>query len=177
MLKTAALYIALAWGANGASAQDLAALATGAMAGLTVHAAPLAVPEAPLETPGGAPAALPEGRPAVVNFWATWCPPCLEEMPSLAALGEAVGEEVAVVVVATGRNDPQAATEFLARAGAGGLIDLRDPEGRLGRRVGVSWLPVTLVLDAQGREVARLQGIAEWDSPEALALLRALARG
>ena len=177
MLKTAALYIALALGANEAAARDLADLATGEMAGLTVHDAPRAVPEAALQSPEGAPAALPEGRPAVVNFWATWCAPCREEMPSLARLHDAMGEEVAVVVVATGRNDPEAAAEFLDEVGATDLVDLRDPKGALGRGVGVLGLPTTLVLDARGREVARLQGIAEWDSEEAQALLRALAEG
>ena len=178
MLKTAALYIALGLGANGAAAQeapDLAALATGAMAGLAVHDEPKDVPEAALQTPDGAPAALPEGRPVVVNFWATWCAPCREEMPSLARLQEAMGDDVAVVLVATGRNDPEAATEFLEEAGAGGLVDLRDPDGLLGRGVAVRGLPTTLVLDAEGREVARRLGIAEWDSPEAMALLGALA--
>ena len=177
MLKTAALYIALGLAANGASAQGLADLATGEMAKLTIHDVPKEVPEAAVETPEGEPAALPEGRPAVVNLWATWCAPCREEMPSLARLHEAMGEEVAVVVVATGRNDPEAAEAFLAETGADALIDLRDPEGALGRGVGVRGLPTTLVLDAEGREVARLQGIAEWDSEEAQALLRALAEG
>ena len=177
MLRNAALYIALALGANAAGARDLADLAVGEMAGLTVLDAPREVPGATLETPDGAPATLPEGRPAVVNFWATWCAPCREEMPSLAALHEAMGEEVAVVAVATGRNDPAAAAAFLEEVGATELLDLRDPEGTLGRAVAVRGLPTTLVLDASGREVARLQGIAEWDSPEARALLRALADG
>ena len=175
MLKTAALYIALGLAANAASSRDLADLAVGEMAGLTVHEAPEDVPEAVVETADGEPASLPEGRPAVVNFWATWCAPCREEMPSLAGLHEAMGDEVAVVLVATGRNDPEAAAAFLEETGAGDLIDLRDPQGLLGRGVGVRGLPTTLVLDAQGREVARLQGIAEWDSEEARALLAALA--
>ena len=176
-MRNAALYLALALGANGAAAQPLADLATGEMAGLAVHEAPREVPAADIQTPDGAPATLPEGRPAVVNFWATWCAPCREEMPSLAALHEAMGEEVAVVVVATGRNDPEAAAAFLEEVGATELTDLRDPEGALGRGVGILGLPTTLVLDAEGREVARLQGIAEWDSEEARALLAALAGG
>lgn len=175
MRRTAALYIALALGANAAHAQGLAGLAVGEMEKLAVHEAPREGPEAAVQTPDGAPAALPEGRPAVVNFWATWCAPCREEMPSLARLHEALGEEVAVVLVATGRNDPEAAAAFLEEVGAEALLDLRDPEGLLGREAAVRGLPTTLVLDAEGREVARLQGIAEWDSPEALALLRALA--
>lgn len=173
----AALYIAALLAANAAAARDVAALATGEMADLVVHDAPREVPEAEILTPDGAPAALPEGRPTVVNFWATWCAPCREEMPSLAALQEAMGEEAEVVLVATGRNDPERALEFLEETGAQDLTDLRDPEGSLGRGVGILGLPTTLVLDAQGREVARLQGIAEWHSEEARALLRALAEG
>ena len=177
LLKTAALYIAMGLFANGAEAQGLADLAVGEMAALTVHAEPKPVPEAAMQSPDGAAAALPKGRPAVVNFWATWCAPCLEEMPTLAGLHEAMGDEVAVVVVATGRNDPERAAGILAETGADALIDLRDPRGLLGRGVGVVGLPTTLVLDARGREVARLQGVAEWDSEDAQALLRALAGG
>ena len=176
-MRNAALYLALAIGANTAAAADVAELATGEMSGLIVHDEPRAVPAAEILTPGGEPAALPEGRPIVLNFWATWCAPCREEMPSLAALQEAMGEEAAVVLVATGRNDPEAALEFLAETGASDLRDVRDPKGSLGRGVGVVGLPTTLVLDPQGREVARLQGIAEWHSEEAQALLRALAEG
>ena len=177
MLKTAALYIALTLGANGAAAQDIAALATGEMADLVVHEEPREVRPAALQGPDGGPATLPAGRPAVVNFWATWCAPCREEMPSLAALHEAMGEEVSVAIVATGRNDPEAAAAFLDEVGATELVDLRDPGGELGRGVGVLGLPTTLVLDARGREVARLEGVAEWDSEEARALLRALEEG
>ena len=176
-MRTAALYLAAALGANAAQAQDVAALATGAMEALEVHEAPREVPRVEILTPDGAPATLPEGRPVVLNFWATWCAPCREEMPHLAALQEAMGEEAEVVLVATGRNDPEAALAFLAEVGADGLTDLRDPEGALGRGVAVVGLPTTLVLDPKGREVARLQGIAEWHSDEAQAILRALAEG
>lgn len=175
MRRTAALYLALALGANAAPAQGIADLAVGGMEKLAVHDAPRAAPGAGLLTPEGAAAALPEGRPAVVNLWATWCAPCREEMPSLARLHEEMGEEVAVVLVATGRNDPEAAAAFLEETGAGALLDLRDPEGAFGRAAGVRGLPTTLVIDAEGREVARLEGVAEWDGPEAQALLRALA--
>jgi thiol-disulfide isomerase/thioredoxin len=176
-LWRAALYLAAAVSANAASAQDLAAFATGEMEDLVVHETPRPIPDAEVLTPDGAAAALPTGRPVVLNFWATWCVPCRVEMPHLAALQEAMGEEIEVVLVATGRNDPEAALEFLAEVGADGLTDLRDPEGSVGRGVAVVGLPTTLVLDPQGREVARLQGIAEWHGEEAQALLRALAEG
>ena len=170
MLRTVALYIALAAAAN---AGPLEPLLTGEMAKLreTEPAAPLPdelLLEDGIEAPPGF-----EGRPAVLNFWATWCAPCRVEMPHLAALAQAMpGIEVAIV--ATGRNEDAKVEAFLAEVGAGALRDLRDPSGAFGRAAGVRGLPTTLVIDAEGREVARLAGIADWSSPEAVALMESL---
>ncbi|MGR3542127.1 MAG: TlpA disulfide reductase family protein [Hasllibacter sp.] len=131
--------------------------------------------------------ALPEGalpagavplspRLTVVNFWATWCAPCREEMPSLARAHEVLSPEgIGVVLVASDRS-PRAAIEgFLDRVGARGLPNVIDADGTLRAAAAAIGLPTTLILGPDGTEVARLPGTAEWDGPDALATLRALA--
>ena len=104
----------------------------------------------------------------VLNFWATWCAPCRAEMPSLDRL-QAAMPEIAVVPVATGRNAVTQITKFYEEAAVKNLPVLRDPKSGLAHAMGVMGLPVTVILDPEGREVARLIGDAEWDSDSAKA--------
>lgn len=173
----AVVYTALMLGANGAAA-DVAALRDGDMKKLALHEAPVAVPEAELLTLEDVPASLGDfrGRWVVVNFWATWCAPCRAEMPSLDALQAAL-PDLAVVPVATGRNSPDAIRRFWEEAGVQHLVPLRDPKSALGSQMGVMGLPVTVVLNPEGQEVARLIGDADWSSDSAVAVLRALMAG
>lgn len=177
-LVLAVLYTAFALGANPGAAADLAPLLTGEMAKLIPAAEPAPLPEAVLTTGEGTETSLADhrGKWLVVNFWATWCAPCRREMPSLDRL-QAAMPDIAVLPVATGRNDPERIAAFYAEAGVTTLPVLRDPKSQLGRAMGVLGLPVTVIVDPEGREVARLIGGAEWDSPEALAVLAALRAG
>ncbi|WP_096784659.1 TlpA disulfide reductase family protein [Rhodobacter sp. CZR27] len=175
-LLFAVIYTALTFGANGAAAgpAEAAAMRTGDMRKLVIHDAPRPLPEQGLVALDEAPSSLSDwkGKWVVANFWATWCAPCREEMPTLDALQAAMGgERFAVVTVATGRNAVPAITRFFEEAGVRHLTALRDPKSALARQIGVMGLPVTLVLDPEGREVARLIGDAVWDSPEARAVL------
>lgn len=174
-LVLAALYTAFVLGANPAAAVDLTPLLTGEMEKLVPVAEPKPLPEAVLTKGDGTEASLSDhkGKWMVLNFWATWCAPCRREMPSLERL-QAAMPEIAVVPVATGRNDPERIDKFYAEAGVKLLPVLRDPKSQLARPMGVLGLPVTVIVDPEGREVARLIGGAEWDSPEALAVLKAL---
>lgn len=175
------LYTALMLGANavtaGPVAADVSALLTGDMAKL-VMTDPTPLPEAALIGMDDAPHSMAEfkGKWVVLNFWATWCPPCREEMPSLDRL-QAAMPDIAVVPVATGRNDPAGMQRFFTEAGVKNLTILRDPKSELAHSMGVLGLPVTVILNPDGAEVARLLGGAEWDTPEAQALLKALALG
>jgi thiol-disulfide isomerase/thioredoxin len=117
-----------------------------------------------------------KGKWVVLNFWATWCAPCRAEMPSLDRL-QAAHPELAVVPVATGRNAVEQITRFYDEAGVKNLPVLRDPKSGLARAMGVLGLPVTIILDPEGREVARLIGDAEWDSEDANAVLAAFIAG
>lgn len=110
----------------------------------------------------------------MLNFWATWCAPCRKEMPSLDRLAATSGDSVAVVTVATGRNPPPAVKRFFEEIGVQNLPVLLDPKSALARKMGVFGLPLTVILNPEGQEVARLIGDAEWDSADARAMLDAL---
>ncbi len=177
----AVIYTALALGANlwaGAAMAEIAALREGDMKKLAIHAEPVAVPDIGLLTADDAPAALADyrGRWVVLNFWATWCAPCRKEMPTLDRLQAAL-PELAVVPVATGRNAVAGIKRFYAEAGIANLPILRDPKSELSRSMGVMGLPITVILNADGQEVARLIGDAEWDSASAQAILKAFIAG
>lgn len=178
MLKrVVVLYTALLLGANPAAA-DVAALREGDMRKLILHEAPAPVPEVELLDAADAPRSLAEfrGRWVVLNFWATWCAPCRHEMPALDRLQAAL-PGIAVVPVATGRNSVIGIERFFAEEKIAHLPILRDPTSMLARNMGVMGLPVTVILNPDGAEVARLIGDAEWDSDSAKAIMAALAAG
>jgi len=116
-----------------------------------------------------------KGQYTVVNFWATWCAPCRAEMPTLEALYKAFeGKGLDVITIATGRNPQPAIDKFFAEIGVENLPKHLDPKQALARDMAVLGLPVTVVLNQDAREIARLTGDAHWDSPEAVAILTAL---
>lgn len=175
----AVLYTALVFGANPAAADIAAAdaLRDDDMKKLMFHQDAKALPEVGLVGMDDAPHSLAEfkGKWVVLNFWATWCPPCRTEMPSLDRLQGAMGSEsFAVVTVATGRNAVPGIESFFAEAAVKNLVPLRDPNSELAHGMGVMGLPVTVILNPDGAEVGRLMGGAEWDSENAKAVLAAL---
>lgn len=115
------------------------------------------------------------GQFVVLNFWATWCAPCRKEMPHLSELqAEFGGNDFQVVTVATGINQRPAMERFLDEIGVDNLPLHTDANSALARDMGVVGLPVTLVLNPDGFEVARLIGDADWASDTAKDILRAL---
>lgn len=179
-MKTAlriALVAALVVFGQAGLAADYSAFSVGEMKKLNFTAERVAVPDAVLLDEGGAERRLEEwkGKVLVVNFWATWCASCRIEMPSLDRLQGAMGDDdFEVLTVATGRNAMPAIEKFFAEAGVEHLQILRDERQKLARALGILGLPVTLILDREGHEVARMIGDAAWDGPEAKALLAAL---
>ncbi len=118
------------------------------------------------------------GRVLVVNFWATWCPPCVAEMPALDRLHALLTREgVDVLALSSDRGGKAVVQAFYERTGLAHLGIWLDPRGAAGRAVGVRGLPTTLLLNRSGQEVARLEGEAEWDHPQMVAAIRRLARG
>lgn len=116
-----------------------------------------------------------EGQHVVLNFWATWCAPCRKEMPHLSELqAEFGGDDFQVVTVATGVNQRPAMQRFLAEIGVDNLPLHTDGNSALARDMGVVGLPVTLILDPEGFEIARLIGDADWASDTAKEILKTL---
>jgi thiol-disulfide isomerase/thioredoxin len=113
------------------------------------------------------------GKVVLVNIWATWCPPCRAEMPAIDRLAGAMeGEDFAVIPLSTDRGGVELPEKFFKDIQIRNLKVMHDRSNDFARQAGVLGLPVTLILDRQGREVARLLGDADWDSPEARAILR-----
>lgn len=171
------LYTAFALGANAAHAEiDLKALAEGDMKKLALHDQPIALPDADLLDENDAASKLSDwhGNWLVINFWATWCAPCREEMPSLMRLQQKM-PEIRVLPIATGRNSVAGIQKFFEKAGIVGLPIRRDPSSELARAMGIAALPVTIIVNPEGKEVARLIGDADWDSESAIAMLKAIS--
>jgi thiol-disulfide isomerase/thioredoxin len=176
------LYMGLALGANASMADtaNLEGLREGDMKKLVFSTVPQPVPMTEFERADGTTGTLADyrGRHVVLNLWATWCAPCRAEMPTLANLQTDLGSEAfAVVTIATGRNPAPAMKKFFDDIGVTNLPLHRDPKSALARDLGVFGLPVTLILDPEGREIARLTGDAHWDSESAKAIVRALVEG
>ena len=165
-------------GLSDAQRAEIEGMRTGTMAKLALRDAPGDPIEAEWVTGTGAAADVSdfEGKVTVLNLWATWCPPCRKEMPSLNRLQGALkgsGVQVATVAIQSGGRDK--AKAFLKDNELYDLPAYADERNALPREVGILGLPTTLILGPDGREIGRVQGDAVWDSPEAEALLRRLA--
>ncbi|MEO1090313.1 MAG: TlpA disulfide reductase family protein [Pseudomonadota bacterium] len=115
------------------------------------------------------------GRVVVLNLWATWCAPCRAEMPTLAALQDAFDPEDVIVVALAVDQAPWATLDgFMAEVAAANLHVLRDPQGAAARALGVAGLPVTLVIDGDGRERLRHLGYADWGTADVVDAVGAL---
>ena len=113
------------------------------------------------------------GKVLLVNFWATWCAPCIHEMPTLDRLQKALGgADFAVLTVSLDRKGMAAVGPFWQEQGYKHLPILLDSRWKTARRLGVSGLPATFLLDRKHRILGYLLGPAEWDSPQAKAFLR-----
>ncbi len=115
------------------------------------------------------------GEVVVLNLWATWCAPCKEEMPALDRLAAAFeGQPVRVLALSVDRAPPERVQAFLDEVGVERLAVYRDPKAAATRALKVQGLPVTLLIDREGREAGRVVGIARWDGEEAFAAVREL---
>ena len=150
---------------------DLKSLAKGPMAKLVVPATPGGQPGAAFTGPDGKPMHLADlkGQVVVVNFWATWCGPCKEEMPSLAKLQKDYAEKpFKVVPISVDRlEDGAAAKDFLKTHGSLGFYN--DPQYAVAFSLDPrpEGIPTTVIYDKQGRERARLSGGADWSTEQA----------
>ena len=115
------------------------------------------------------------GRGLVVNLWATWCVPCVVEMPELQELAHKVaGDGILVLPLSSDRGGAEVVRRFYAAHRLDGLPVLLDPRGEAGRAWGVRGLPTTIVIDRQGRERGRVEGAIDWASAATIAALRGM---
>ncbi len=135
---------------------------------------PLEAPETPFQDLNGVAHVLSEfrGKAVLVNFWATWCPACVMEMPTLDRLQAELGAKgLVVLTISQDRGGGDVVRRYLERHDLKHLPAHMDDKRRLGLAFNQRLLPTSMLLDVQGREVGRLVGPADWTSPEAKALI------
>jgi thiol-disulfide isomerase/thioredoxin len=148
---------------------------TGAMAAFLKKADRPAMPGLTFKDAEGKDRTLAEwkGRVVLLNLWATWCAPCRKEMPTLADLQKQLGsKDFEVMALSLDLKGLEASKKFLDENGAGNLVAYTDQStASLAALQGVG-LPLTILIDKQGSEIGRLIGPAEWNSPEAITLIK-----
>ena len=137
------------------------------------HAGTLA-PATAFEDPEGAPASLADfrGKPVLVNLWATWCAPCVAEMPTLDRLAAREGERLKVLTVSEDLDGREKVEAFFDRQGYRELETWLDPKMALMSELKVAILPTTIYYDSRGRELWRVTGMEDWESGRAALLLK-----
>ncbi|MGD0190463.1 MAG: TlpA disulfide reductase family protein [Rhizomicrobium sp.] len=142
---------------------------------LSVDHTPANVPAVAFSDAAGRRVALASlrGRYVLLNLWATWCAPCVKELPELARLKAAL-PQVEVVAVNVGRNNAAQTAAFLAAHGAGSLAAFVDSNAALLRAFSAQGLPLSVLVDRNGKEIARAVGPCDWGTPVAIAYLKSL---
>ena len=140
-----------------------------------MHEAPRPLPEITFEDGNGEALTLADlrGKTVLLNIWATWCVPCREEMPTLDALeADLGGPGFEVVPLSVDRAGAEVVRKFYAEIGIEHLGLYIDASMRASFDLQAPGLPTTLLIDSEGRELGRLVGPAEWDTPEMIAFLK-----
>src|ERR1700748_691983 len=160
--------------------RKIAPLAHGEVAALTMATAPMKLPDLAFEDADGKPKKLSDwrGRTVLLNLWATWCVPCRKEMPALDRLQAKLGgPDFEVVAVNIDTRDPDKPRNFLKDANLTRLGYFTDDKAKVfqdlksvGRALG---MPTSVLVDGKGCEIATIAGPAEWDSDDAVKLIRA----
>jgi thiol-disulfide isomerase/thioredoxin len=147
----------------------------GPMIKFVVSNPPVPVPDTPFISADGQTIKLSDfkGRLVLVNFWATWCVPCIRELPSIDNLRRAVSDpRLEIILVSIDRGEAKVHRPFLAQLGITALTSASDSRASLLRTLKGPGIPFTLLISPQSQVLGRLIGDAEWDSPEALALIQ-----
>jgi peroxiredoxin len=166
--------VILLGGVVGAAAYWSRAAPVGRAAAFPVSrpAEPTAAPDFELPGVAGRPVRLRDlrGRVALVNFWATWCAPCREEMPALETLARELGPRGLAVIGVNFRESRREVESFMKEHGIGFPM-LLDGDGGVSERYQVFALPVTVLVDRRGMVIGTVLGIRDWVAPDARAYL------
>lgn len=134
-----------------------------------------AAPELSVMSLDEAPASLAayKGKLVLLNLWATWCAPCVKEMPALLRLQQKLGPQgLQVVALSQDRGSAHVVKPFLAEKKLSELTVLLDPKSATMKALQVRGLPTTILISRDGKEIGRMEGDYEWDGPEAIALMQ-----
>lgn len=116
-----------------------------------------------------------KGKTVVLNFWATWCAPCVKELPSLDRLqAKRGGDDFVVIAISTEKEADTKAAPFMADLGIKTLEPYSDARMKLWRALRLQGLPTTIILGPDGRMIAKHEGEAEWDSDQVLGEIKKL---
>jgi thiol-disulfide isomerase/thioredoxin len=139
---------------------------------------PRPAPDASFTERDGTPRRLADfrGHWLLVNLWATWCGPCVREMPSLDRLQAQLGNRLTVLAISEDRGGGHVVDPFLEKLSLDALAVYLDPKGGVSEALGVHGLPTSFLLDDQGRIRGSLEGAAPWDSPKMVATLERYLR-
>ena len=113
------------------------------------------------------------GKLLILNFWASWCPPCVEEAPSLEALSRALGPKGLVVLGVSEDADPQAYKEFLSRFNVN-FLTARDPSQEIKHKYGTLQIPESYVIDQNGKVVEKIISATDWSSEQMIQHVQSL---
>jgi peroxiredoxin len=112
------------------------------------------------------------GNVVFLNFWATWCPPCREEIPSLERLNRAMaGKPFRMLAVSIDTGGKSAVEAYFTKAGVA-LPTLLDPDTKVGKRYGITGVPETFIIDQKGVILKKIVGPLDWDHPEVASFLQ-----
>jgi thiol-disulfide isomerase/thioredoxin len=114
------------------------------------------------------------GKLVLVNLWATWCEPCLREMPSLERLQAHLGDRIVVLAVSEDRGGAKVVEPFVAKLALKSIKTYIDPKNAVGHAFEVRGLPTSFLIGRDGKVLGRVEGEAEWDSPKILGVLKPL---
>ena len=117
------------------------------------------------------------GKFVLVNLWATWCEPCLREMPSLDRMQRHLADKITVVAISEDRGGSKTVAPFIDKLGLKSFKTYLDPKSGAGRAFKVEGLPTSFLIDREGRVLGRVEGAAEWDSPKLLGVLKSFLGG
>jgi thiol-disulfide isomerase/thioredoxin len=113
-----------------------------------------------------------KGKLVLVNLWATWCQPCLREMPSLERLQAKLGDGLTVVAISQDRGGAKTVEPFVARLGLDKVRIYLDPKSTASHAFQVRGLPTSILIDGDGRVLGKVEGGADWDSDKLRAVVK-----
>lgn len=117
-----------------------------------------------------------KGKPIIINLWATWCQPCIEEMPSLAKLQQDYGAKGLVILALSEDDSLSLATHFYQKKNIAGITPYLDKDHKVWAALQTRGIPTSVFISSEGKVTARIEGAVDWQSPKVQALLSQIVK-